>query len=247
MMTVATLVVRSSTRQTTQASATVARERAMVAAHAAVDLAAAHYRKNIFASAEPDPTILTNALQGSHPPSDPRLCKRDLSADAPDLDCIPGMGTGVPMTGQRNHLLGNKTTDCAGRPCMRPGAVVVLPNAARDDVAWTRVPMAELVENGDPDALVTVWMRNNSAEALGAGGTGSWVADEDYRIVLTAMATIRNTSVAIEQEYYFKPAGEATPLVPPTPDEGYGGGHHGDNTAVAVCKENYATADLSSD
>lgn len=244
MMTVATLVLRSATRQTQQAGGEVARERALSAAHASVELAAAHYRHQIFRSNTEDEQLLSRALQGQNPADNPRYCQRDLDADVPDLDCIPGQGEGAPLTGQRNHLVKGATTDCSGRPCMRPGAVVMLPDASGTQTAWSRVPLSQLVDRGDAEALVTVWIRNNSSEALSAEQTGSWVADEDGRVVLTGMARIRNTTVAIEQEYYFKPAEDATPLIAPTPDEGYGGGHHGDNAAVAVCSDNYATATI---
>lgn len=249
MMTVATLVLRSATRQTQRAGAGVARERALSAAHASVELAAAHYRRLIFRSSSPDPELLSRALRGQNPPQNPRYCQRDLKADVPDLDCIPGFGDGAPLTGQRNHRLGGAgaTSDCSGRPCMRPGAVVVLPNRSGADTSWSRVPLSDLVERGDSEALVTVWIRNNSSEALSAEQSGSWVADEDGRVVLTGMARIRNTTVAIEQEYFFKPAELSAPLIAPTPDEGYGGGHHGDNVAVAVCSDNYTKVKIKAE
>jgi len=238
MLTVATLVVRSSSRQAVQAGANVAREKAMMAAQSAVDLAAAHYRRQVVEQPPSDNSVLSNALMGYNPPTDPSSCTTGW-------DCVPGMGSQVPMTGQRNHMIGRQLSDCSGRPCMRPGSIVRLPAAGGALTDWSNVPMSEVLLNGDPEAIISVWIRNNTSEALGSGNqSGSWVADRDKRVVITAMATVRNTTVAIEQEYFIKPVGGATPLVPPTPDDGYGGGHHGDNTAVVVCEENYAGANL---
>lgn len=237
MLTVAALIVRSSSRRATQASAWMAREKAMMAAHSAVDLAAAQFRRQIVGlEGNEDDEILSDALRGYNAPPNANVCQRDLSGDRPpDYDCIPGSGDDSPTTGQRNHVLGGNS-DCAGRPCMRPGAVVRLPAADFEPRDWSEIPLAELVQGGDPEARVSVWVRNNTSEAIG-GGTGSWVSDSDNRIVITAMATVRHTTVAIEQEFLIKPPSTAVPLVPPTPDEGYGGGHNGDNTAVIVCND----------
>lgn len=247
MLTVATLVMRSAHRDTQRASANVAREQATLAAHASVELAAAHYRQQFFANPEDGDELLTNALVGQNPPANPKFCTRNLtSPDGPDQDCIPGSGTDSPRTGQRNGALSAGHSDCSGRPCMRPGALVMLPDSDNGaQVPWTEVPMAALVDGGDPEAIVTVWIRNNSAEALGANGTGSWVADKDGRVVLTGMARVRNSTVTIEQEYYFLPRSGVLAQSPATPDQGYGGGHNGDNAAVAVCEQDYANADVN--
>lgn len=246
MLTVATLVMRASHRDTQRASATVSREQALMAAHASVELAAAHYRREFFDAGDDRSTVLSQALAGSNPPADPKFCVRDLSAtDGPDKDCIPGTGTNSPRTGQRNSALLSGHSDCSGRPCMRPGALVMLPGSDKGaNQVWSEIPMATLLEGGDPQALVTVWVRNNSSEALGADGTGSWVVDKDGRVVITGMARVRNSTVTVEQEYYFLPRGGVMAQSPPTPDEGYGGGHNGDNSAVAVCESDYASADL---
>lgn len=241
MLTVATLALRASHRDSRRAKVGVAREQALMAAHASVELAAAHYRRRLFHPQNPDAQALSSALVGSNPPSDPRWCTRDLSKGAPDSDCIPGVGEGSPRTGQRNSTLNPGHSDCAGRPCMRPGAIAMLPEVGESTpVAWSGIPLDAVVSGGDPQAVVTVWIRNNSSEALGAGGTGSWIVDKDKRVVLTGMARVRNSTVTIEQEYYFLPRDGATSQSPPTPDEGYGGGHNGDNAAVAVCREDYA-------
>lgn len=246
MLTVATLVMRSAHRDSQRAVASVAREQATMAAHASVELAAAHYRKTYFETPEDGAALLTGALAGSNPPSDTRFCTRDLeSSDGPDKDCIPGSATDSPRTGQRNGTLNEGHSDCSGRPCMRPGALVMLPESDNGAaVPWTEVPMAALVTGGDPEAIVTVWIRNNSAEALGANGTGSWVNDKDGRVVLTGMARVRNSTVTIEQEYYFLPRSGVLAQSPATPDQGYGGGHNGDNAAVAVCEQDYASSTM---
>lgn len=247
MITIATLVMRASQRDTQRASAKVAREQAAMAAHASVELAAAHYRRAFFMAGANKEQVLSDALAGSNPPSDSRFCTRDLSsADGPDKDCIPGTGSNNPRTGQRNSALTSGHSDCSGRPCMRPGALVMLPGkGSSTDVPWSSVPMGTLLEGGDPEALVTVWVRNNSSEALGASGTGSWIVDKDGRVVITGMARVRNSTVTVEQEYYFLPRGGVMAQSPPTPDEGYGGGHNGDNSAVAVCEQDYASSDLT--
>lgn len=246
MMTVATLVMRSAYRDTQRATANVAREQATMAAHASVELAAAHYRQKYFTTPSDGPELLTQALEGSNPAPDPKFCTRSLTAvDGPDKDCIPGSGANSPRTGQRNGALTAGHSDCSGRPCMRPGALVMLPDGARGPaMPWSEVPMAALVDGGDPEAMVTVWIRNNSAEALGANGTGSWIVDKDGRVVLTGMARVRNSTVTIEQEYYFLPRAGVLAQSPATPDQGYGGGHNGDNAAVAVCEQDYASAKL---
>lgn len=248
MLTVATLVMRASHRDTQRATAKVAREQAAMAAHASVELAAAHYRRQVL-GANPDAQALSVALAGSNPPSDASYCTRDLdSADGPDKDCIPGTGNNNPRTGQRNSALTAGHSDCSGRPCMRPGALVMLPGADQSAaIPWSAVPMADLMEGGDPQAIVTVWVRNNASEALGVGGTGSWVVDKDGRVVLTGMARVRKSTVTIEQEYYFLPRAGVTAQSPSTPDEGYGGGHNGDNSAVAVCEDDYASVNMGDD
>lgn len=64
-----------------------------------------------------------------------------------------------------------------------------------------------------------------------------WMRDHDDSVVVTAQATIRNTTVAIEQELILQVEGGKKDWKMPSPDEGYGGGHNNDNTAVSVCKE----------
>ena len=232
MMTVAVLIVRSSTRQLAQSSATVSRERALMVAQAGVDLATARMRAQL----RTDPNVLDTQIGGNE---DNAQSSAGGCYDA-TRDCIPGQGE-MPATGQRNTAL-TSLSDCGGRPCMRPGAVVRLPDTDGDDVYWADVPMADLLEGSDAEARLTVWIRNNTADAIGSG-SGSWTEDSDNRVVLTALATIRNTQVAIEQEMMLAPSGTAGVWAMESPDEGYGGGHNNDSTSAEVCKANYMGAD----
>lgn len=227
LMTVGLLAVRSSVREVTHAGQLVARERALVAAQAALDLAAAQYLTL-------EGPQLDAALQGYAPQAG--------TCSDPCGDCIPDLA--VAVTGQRNDLIVGSDVSCGGRPCMRQGAVANLRDAGDAVTDWCRTPLRDLVPGGDPEARVSVWIRNNSADSIGgaSGGSGSWVADDDGRVVLTATASVRSTTVTIEQEVLLSfGLGPAT-LQPQSPDEGYGGGHNNDNSAVSVCTEDYASA-----
>lgn len=232
MMTVGVLVVRSAARQLTESGANVSRERALMVAQAGIDLATARLRAQL----RDDTDALDTALAGNddNAQSDPGVC-----SDAA-RDCIPGQGEG-PKTGQRNHLL-TELSDCAGRPCMRPGAVLRLPDADGNDTYWADVPVADLLGGADAQARLSVWIRNNASDALGAG-SGSWTEDSDGRVVLTAMAVVRNTQVAIEQEMVIEPGSSGASWEMDSPDEGYGGGHNNDSTIVDQCRDNYAGAE----
>lgn len=227
LMTLGLLVVRSSSREVTQAGQLVARERALMAAQATLDLAAAQY----VTMAEDE---VNTALVGTRP-------QGNTCVD-PCSDCIPDAANVV--TGQRNEILANgDLVSCGGRPCMRQGAVVQLRDRGNADTYWCDIPMRDLVEGGDPEARVSIWVRNNSADALASTGSSeSWTQDSDGRIVLTAMATVRNTTVAIEQEMLLSINTGPTTMLPQSPDEGYGGGHNNDNSAVSVCVDDYVAA-----
>ena len=225
LMPLGLLVVRSSARDVTQAGQLVARERALVAAQAALDLAASRYITM-------ENGQLDAALAGTIP--------QGATCSDPCGDCIPDETQVV--TGQRNEILAGATVSCGGRPCMRQGAVALLRDDSNAEVHWCDVPLRQLVPGGDAEAQVSVWIRNNTADALGNGVTGSWTQDGDGRVVLTAMATIRNTTVAIEQEMVLSLGNGSTALLPQTPDEGYGGGHNNDNSAVSVCLDDYVAA-----
>ncbi|NJK31870.1 MAG: hypothetical protein HC927_05320 [Deltaproteobacteria bacterium] len=114
-----------------------------------------------------------------------------------------------------------------------------LPDSQGSLVDWTNVPMRDLIESGDPEARVSLWVRNNSADALDGEGEGSWTNDEDGKVVLTAMATIRNTTIAVEQEFVIGPPQGVQAWSMSTPDTGYGAGHNNDNTIAEVCVQNY--------
>jgi hypothetical protein len=228
LMTLGLLAVRSSVREVTQAGQLVARERALVSAQSALDLASAQYL------AMPNDT-LDLALVGSQP--------QGANCTDPCGDCIPDPA--INVTGQRNEILAGAAVACGGRPCMRQGAVAQLRDAASNIDYWCDRPIRDLVANADPEARVSVWVRNNSADALGPRGSGSWTDDEDGRVVLTAMATVRNTTVTVEQEVLLNLSAGAANLLPQSPDEGYGGGHNNDNSAVSVCPDTYAAAEVA--
>ena len=225
LLTLGLLAVRGSVRESTQAGQLVARERALLVAQAAADLAAARYVR----MSDDDVDL---ALTGYNP--------QGPNCTDPCGDCIPG-SDGSP-TGRRNEILVGAQVGCGGRPCMRQGAVAFLPDATAAQVDWCDLPFRDLVTDGDAEARVSVWVRNNSADALGPTGSGAWIDDGDQSVVVTAQARIRNTVVTVEREIDLA-AGEPSGLpVPQTPDEGYGGGHNNDNSAASVCTENFVEA-----
>lgn len=229
LMTLGLLVVRSSVREVTQAGQLVARERALMAAQATLDLAAAQYVT--MGSADIDAALVGTLPQGA-------ICSD------PCGDCIPDAQ--VVVTGQRNEILAGDNVSCGGRPCMRQGAVALLRDGSNAQVHWCDVPLRDLLGTGDPEARVSTWVRNNSADALGTNASaGGWLDDEDGRVVLTAMATVRGTTVTIEQEVLLSFSSGPQALLPQTPDEGYGGGHNNDNSAVSVCVDDYVAAEAN--
>jgi len=227
LMTVGLLVVRSSVRQVEQAGQLVARERALMVAQAAADLAATQYLRM-------DENTLNDALVGYNP--------QGVSCSEQCGDCLPDPA--VTMTGQRNEVLAGSPVGCGGKPCMRQGAVAYLNDNAGTPLSWCDQPVRALVPGGDADARVSVWIRNNSADALGPNGSASWTDDNDGRVVITAMATIRNASVTIEQELLLSYGNGPAVLQPQSPDDGYGGGHNNDNSAVSVCTDQFVPADV---
>jgi hypothetical protein len=236
LMTVAVLVIRSSSREVSQANALVARERGLMAAQAAIELGAAQLRQaiNLNGSAT---VVINQALTGYNNAGGQDACTSVFE------DCIPG-GNGdssVPATGQKNRWVTGKS-DCAGRPCMRQGAIAFLPNAEFVPTNWVQVPLRELLAGGDSEARVSLWIRNNAADAIDSGSGGTWTTDTDGRVVLTAMATIRNTTIAVEQEIRLTPSNAQNAWSMASPDVGYGGGHNNDNVMADVCKENFLGA-----
>lgn len=226
------LLVRQANRSATESGVVVARERALMAAQAAAELATSYYRERV----EDDPQALDTVLAGSYPASDITKCVDLLQ------DCIPGdaAANAVPTTGYRIHDLTGRS-DCAGRACMRPGAIAVLPDFTdTNNIPWVDVQMNEILTNGDPEATVSVWVRNNAGEALGdigTGATGSWIDDEDGRLVVTAMAEVHGVTVTVEQEVALVTVTGQKIWEMASPDLSYGGGHNNDNVAVETCSE----------
>lgn len=233
LLTVAVLVVRSSNREVSQANALVARERALMAAQATVELGAAQLRMAIGEGGSPQ-SVINQVLLGYNNPADSSTCASVFD------DCIPG-GSGnpeVPATGQKNRFVTGRS-DCAGRPCMRQGAIARLPDSQGVATDWVQVPLRNLLEGADPEARVTLWIRNNAADAVDKDSGGSWTTDTDGRVVLTAMATLRNTTIAVEQEFALSPGSAKQAWSMESPDVGYGGGHNNDNVMADVCIENF--------
>jgi Tfp pilus assembly protein PilX len=232
LMTVAVLVIRSSNREVSQANALVARERGLMAAQATIELGAAQLRQAINQGGSAT-VVINQSLIGYNNAGSQESCT------SPFEDCIPGgMGdSAVPATGQKNRWVTGKS-DCAGRPCMRQGAIAFLPNSEFVPTNWVQVPLRELLAGGDSEARVSLWIRNNAADAVDSTGGGSWTTDTDGRVVLTAMATIRNTTVAVEQEIRLTPGDQKSAWSMATPDVAYGGGHNNDNVMADVCVEN---------
>jgi hypothetical protein len=233
LMTVAVLVIRSSNREVSQANALVARERGLMAAQATLELGAAQLRQAINTGGNA-PMVINQALVGYNNAGSQEVCSSIFE------DCIPG-GNGsaaVPATGQKNRWVTGRS-DCAGRPCMRQGAIAMLPNAEFVPTNWVQVRLRDLVDGGDPEARVSLWIRNNAADAIDSSAGGNWTTDTDGRVVLTAMATIRNTTVTVEQEIRLTPANQKSAWSMSSPDVGYGGGHNNDNVQADVCQENF--------
>ena len=226
LMTLGLLAVRSSTRDATQAGQLVARERALMVAQAAVDLAAAEYIQ--LDNAGIDAALAGYNLQVG-------ACVNECG------DCIPDPVGGY-VTGMRNEVLDGSPIDCGGRPCMRQGAVAFLNDSADVQTNWCDIPFRQLVPGGDAEARVSVWVRNNTSDALGPNGINSWIEDTDGRVVITASATLRNTVVTVEQEIAIQRGDEGLVMQPLSPDQGYGGGHNNDNSSVQMCTEDFVTA-----
>ncbi len=240
LMTVGLLVMQSANRELSESGAMVARERATMSAHAAVQLAGALYRQQVAQDPSAVEAILATALTGTGATAD---CSTQAG------DCIPAAGSGANPTGFRAQALSG-FSDCSGMPCMRPGAVVNLPTVGGTgpSVRWVDRPLSNLLAGGDSEAIVTVWIRNNVAEvfrpssANAVDAASSWLNDADRRVVLTASATVRNSTIVIEQELALAPLSGVQAWSLQTPDEGYGGGHNNDNASVSVCSDDYAAA-----
>lgn len=235
MSTVGLLAMRNTSREVVQSGQLVARERALLVAQAAASLAASQYAGQFSAD---------GGLLGNSPSINTALTGQGNTLGCSACgDCIPGVnyGAATTETGQRNRILaGDDPVDCGGRPCMRQGAVAFLSDSTGVATAfeWCNTPFRDIVSSGDPEAVVTVWIRNNASDALSAAGTassGSWTADGDGRVTVTAMATVRNSTVTIEEEVLLGVGYGTQAWNPQTADEGYGSGHNNDNTSGSRC------------
>lgn len=235
MSTVGLLAMRNTTREVVQSGRIVSRERALLSAQAAASLAASRLADTYGSSGG------TPGVPGSAPALDQILAGQGTAVGCtPCGDCIPGVsyGRAATETGQRNHLLaGGAAVDCGGRPCMRQGAVLFAPGAdPATPMQWCQAPARDIVEAGDPESRVSVWVRNNASDALAAGrGSGSWTVDGDGRVTITASAEVRGTRVTVEKEVLLGGGGGSQAWRPQSADSGYGGGHNNDNTAATRC------------
>lgn len=172
------LGLRSAARELRWSGALVARERAEASAHAALELAAARLRS--LPAAHRDARLAGSRPQG---PACADACR----------DCVPrGAEVVVPPS--------VAWPTCTSEPCVRPGAVAVLPDREGSRTAWCDVPLRELVPTGDAEARVSVWLRNDDAEGL--AGPRGWVHDEDGRVVMTASAEVRGARVVVRDEVW---------------------------------------------
>ncbi len=229
LLTLGLLAVNNASRQVVQAGQSVARERASLAAQAAVNYASAR----LLALQSED---LDYVLAGTNSGGGYTDCSHECA------NCLP-TNDGV-VVGIRNDALSTSQSDhdsvmCGGTQCMRQGAVAYLNDAAGQAQAMCQVPLNQLVGNADPEATVTIYVRNNQADVLGSSGGGDWGADSDKNVVLTAVARVRSTTIAIQQTVNLE-NGDA-PLVygSASSDQSYGGGHNNDRSSVNVCKNDY--------
>ena len=201
LLTVGVLVVKSATRELDQSNALVSRERALLSAQSAVDLASTELKGM-------DAAQLSTQLTGFHANS---CAEHPLTPGSGITDCRPvdTATSSQSVTGVRSRAITGRS-DCGGRPCMRPGSVARLDVEATGAPAdWWNIPMTTLVSGSDPEARVTVWIRNNSTDVFslnlattacpeGNADGGSWCEDIDSRVVVTAMAEVRGTVVTVE-------------------------------------------------
>lgn len=243
MSTVGLLAMRTTAREVVQSGHLIARERALTVAQAASAMAGAKLAAAYTLSGGSPGTA------GSSAAIDSALAGQGNPGCTACGDCIPGQNYGgsPTETGQRNHLLASgAAVDCGGRPCMRQGAVVHFTSA--DDTngpfPWCGVPFRDIVPSGDPEAIVSVWVRNNASDALaGSSGSGSWVVDSDARLTVTATATVRGTTATVEEEILLGVGTATAAWSAPTADAGYGAGHNNDNTTGTRCSARSVSAD----
>ncbi len=229
LLTLGMLAVQNAAREVTQAGHMVARERALLAAQAAVNFTAARL-------ANMDNDTLSAMLAGTpSPDADSAVC--------PDL--VPGPASGATLVA--GPLTGQRRSDCAGYFCMRQGAVVRMDidnNNELDTLCDT--PLNDLVPNLDPEAFVTMYIRNDAGDVIGAtpGADTSWTREENGTVVLTGHVRVRGAFLAVEQAIAVGGVVATPGSQMRSPDEGYGGGHNNDNSAVNICTESYEAVHL---
>lgn len=168
------LGLRSSARELRGAGAQVARERAWHSAHAV--LALAQVRLGELSLGRRNAVLAGNRPQG---PACPDPCR----------DCPP---TGRTVVSDDPGSAGT----CTSEPCLRPGAVARLPDRDGSTVHWCRIPLRQLLEDADTDATVSLWVRNDTADALDGGG---WTNEQNDRVVITAIAEVRGSRVVVRE------------------------------------------------
>ena len=174
LVTAGLLGVRSARRELSEAGNAVARERAREACTAALGLA----RTRLQTLA---PRRLDRMLAG-------RLPQGPGCAD-PCRDCLPRR---VELVAPARATAGT----CLTPPCSRPGAVAQLRDASGARVPWCDVPLRQLLPGGDAQARVSVWVRNDVADALDGGG---WRRDQNRRVVITSAARLRGTTIVTRE------------------------------------------------
>lgn len=170
------LGLRSATREMQRSGRRVAHERAQLAARAALALTVARLRP--LANGARDDQL------AGHRPQSPRCTD-------PCRDCVPRRAEIIVPASVAGRT-------CTAPPCLRPGAVAMLPDQDGGPVAWCNVPLRELLATGDVDARVTAWVRNDDAEGLDR--PDGWRDDEDGRLVITAMAEVRGVWALVREE-----------------------------------------------
>jgi len=274
LLTIGALAVRSSVRELQSVSSAQDHSRALAAARTALGVAAGQIRETSNGCENPDIAVPDDAAYPrlTYPGPNTGQDHQNVAVSAllagsmggnncgdPCGDCVPARDAGDPITGQRNWALTGVGSDCGGTPCMRPGAIMWLRNLE------TRAPkrlcgsvpgqgmLSDVVPGADPDANVTVWIRNNAADGLrqptfrndvpvAHGTMPGWETESDCIVVLTAMAEVNGSVATVESTLYAQSSNSFSGSDIISPDEGYGSGHNNDNTAISRCMANATAA-----
>ena len=189
----------TTSREVVQSGQLVARERALLVAQAAASLAASQVRRpSTSASGGATGCLALKSIdqalagQGSTP------------WDAPSAATVsPGRTTPVTATTRDRATkphprVGDDPIDCGG-PTLHAAGLRRLPlrlhRCGDEHFRGARRPFRDhRAGQGDPEAIVTVWVRNNASDALTAAGTVGVPeqrqldsADGDGRVTVTAM------------------------------------------------------------